>query len=107
MKKPTTAELTACLFSISPTGRAFFHEERDRSWIAANAKTANLKHPAKHKITELLRCELFERNQVYEIVERTIRSRDAAWRDWCVDPLVQIQMPDGPRPVHLRFNGEK
>jgi hypothetical protein len=103
----TLSDLQAALFSISPTGRIFFHDERDRAWEHVNAKTAGLKRPAKHKLTELIQCELFERNQMYAIVERVMLSRDRAWRDWLVDPLVQIQQPDGPRPIHLHFNGEK
>jgi predicted DNA-binding transcriptional regulator AlpA len=99
----STAELEACLFSVSPSGQGFFHSTRDRDWESVNAKTIGLKRPAKHKITALLTSEFFSRDQVFEIVERTIRSRDRAWREWALDPLVQVQQPDGPRPIHLHF----
>jgi hypothetical protein len=109
MKKPTpvtTGELQACLFSVSPSGQEFFHATRDRVWEAANAKTSGLKRPAKHKITALLSSEFFSRDQLYVVVERTIRSRDRAWREWVLDPLAQSLQPEGPTPIHLYFSGE-
>jgi hypothetical protein len=109
MKKPapvSTAELQACLFSLSPAGQEYFHATRDRHWEAANSKTLGLKRPAKHTITALLSSEFFSRDQLYVVVERTIRSRDRAWRDWALDPLAQSLQPEGPTPIHLRFNGE-
>lgn len=102
----STAELKACLFSVEPSGQQFFHAIRDRDWEAANAKTPGLKRPAKHKITALLSSEFFSREQLYIVVERTIRSRDRAWRDWALDPLAQSLQPEGPTPIHLHFNGD-
>lgn len=104
MKKstiPTTADLTACVIELSPTGQEFFFALRDRDWFVTNANTAGLKRPEVKPITALLSSEFFSRDQMRAIVERTVQSRDRAWRAWVSDPLAQAQFVDGPVPIHL------
>jgi hypothetical protein len=50
--------------------------------------------------------ELYSRDQVFRLIERTVRNRDRAWRDWACDVLSQAEMPDGPKPIHFHFQGD-
>ena len=113
MKKKTapvspvsTADLLSCLVSMQPGTQTFFHEERDGHWLAVNKDLPGLKRPKPRPRPALLTDDYYSRTAVMLRIERTIRGRDRAWRDWCCDPLSQAQFENGPPPIHWHFNGE-
>jgi hypothetical protein len=106
-KPPTTADLKACLISLSPGAIAHHAAARDRAWASLNDGLPGLKVPAPHSLAgSLTTFEFFSRDQVYALIERAIQGRDRTWRAWCVDVLSQAQCPDGPPSLHRHFNGE-